>query len=100
VTSEASTDQAPLVRPAPWTFGLSSSGMHASDRRPVSPPRPVDGSMTCAKITFSVDGDAGHGGLCVWVNRAALVAMMTLDHSVHDTIRYARRTLPDIVHRD
>jgi hypothetical protein len=70
VTCEASTDQAPLVRPAPWTFGLSSSGMHASDRRPVSPPRPVDGSMTCAKITFSVDGDAGHGGLCVRVNRA------------------------------
>jgi hypothetical protein len=56
--------------------------------------------MTCAKITSSVDGETGHGGLCVWVNRAALVAMMALNHGVDDTIRCARRMLPDIVHRD
>ncbi|WP_157034902.1 hypothetical protein [Actinocatenispora sera] len=81
-------------------LALSYSDVRASGRRLVVPPRPVDGSMTCAAITVTGGGTAAHGGFCVWVNRAAVVELFTVDHDVDETIRYARRVLPDIVHRD
>jgi hypothetical protein len=36
----------------------------------------------------------------MWANRVALVSTTMVDHDLDDTIRYARRMPPDLVHRD
>jgi hypothetical protein len=61
--------------------------------------RTPDGTRTPNRST-DVPQATAHGGVCVWANRVALVSTTMVDHDLDDTIRYARRALPDLVHRD